>query len=109
MIANARAQESLRAQLSQLVDVANIKIVIGQPDAASKRDRSEAPVEAAITPAERKNQEEIDLQQQRRESIVQHPVVQLLQAQTDAQLIEESIVAREDAPESISSPATAVR
>lgn len=110
VIANARARESLLAQLSQLVDASNVKIVIEQRAAASERVQSKAPVEqAAITPAERRHQEEINLQQQRRDSIVQHPVVQLLQTQTDAQLIEESIVAREDAPESISDPATAGR
>lgn len=96
VIANARARESLLSQLSQLVDISRVKIVIGQNDVASTQTHSQAQsepsVEAAITPAERRNQEEINLQQQRRESIMQHPVVQLLQEQTEAQLVEESIL-----------------
>ena len=99
VIANARARESLLSQLSQLVDTSKVKIVIGQNDTASARATSEIPAETAMTPAERRNQEEINLQQQRRESVVQHPVVQLLQEQAEAQLVEESILPRDDESE----------
>ena len=104
VIANTRARESLLSQLSQLVDTSKVKIVIGQNDTASARAPSEAPVETAITPAERRNQEEINLQQQRRESVVQHPVVQLLQEQAEAQLVEESILPRDAEYEPASDP-----
>ncbi len=104
VIANARARESLLSQLSQLVDISKVKIVIGQNDTASARVTSEIPAEMAMTPAERRNQEEINLQQQRRESVVQHPVVQLLQERAEAQLVEESILPRDDESEPASDP-----
>lgn len=96
VIANARARESLLSQLSKLADTSKVKIVIGQNDTASDRATSEISVQAAITPAERRHQEEINQQQQRRQSVVQHPVVQLLQEQAGAQLVEESILPRDD-------------
>jgi DNA polymerase III subunit gamma/tau len=92
VIANARARESLLSQLSRLVDTSKVKIVIGQSDTPSDRAPSEAAAQTAITPAERRNQEEVSLQQQRRESVIQHPVVQLLQEQADAHVVEESIL-----------------
>jgi DNA polymerase-3 subunit gamma/tau len=95
VIANARARESLLSQLSKLADTSKVKIIIGQNDTASDRATSEISAQAAITPAERRNQEEINLQQQRRQSVVQHPVVQLLQEQAGAQLVEESILPRD--------------
>jgi len=104
VIANARARESLLSQLSQLVDISKVKIVIGQNDTASARATSEITAEMAMTPAERRNQEEINLQRQRRESVVQHPIVQLLQEQADAQLVEESILPRDDESEPASDP-----
>lgn len=104
VIANARARESLLSQLSQLVDISKVKIVIGQNDTASARVTSEITAEMAMTPAERRNQEEINLQRQRRESVVQHPIVQLLQEQADAQLVEESILPRDDESEPASDP-----
>ncbi|OZB37737.1 MAG: hypothetical protein B7X35_00420 [Halothiobacillus sp. 14-56-357] len=95
VIANARARESLLSQLSKLADTSKVKIVIGQNDSAPAQSPTAFPVETAMTPAERRHQEEISLQQQRRESIMQHPVVQLLQEQAGAQLVEESILPRD--------------
>lgn len=99
VIANARARESLLSQLSKLADTSKVKIVIGQNDTAPVQSPSALPVEKAMTPAERRHQEEINLQQQRRENVVQHPVVQLLQEQAGAQLVEESILPRDDESE----------
>ena len=104
VIANARARESLLSQLSQLVDTSRVKIVIGPNDMASVQVITEMPAQTAMTPAERRNQEEINRQQQRRESIVQHPVVQLLQDQAGAQLVEESILPRDNESEPASAP-----
>lgn len=104
VIATARARESLLSQLSRLVDVSKVKIVIGQDDPSPARRPLNTHPDTAMTPAERRNQEEIRLQQQCRESMLQHPVVQLLQEQTEAQLVEESILTRQQASDPASNP-----
>ena len=103
-IASARARESLLAQLSRMADTNGLNIVIGQGQAANPSVRSPSTAPAAITPAERRQQEENSLHEQRRASITHHPVVQLLQAQAGAQVVEESIRPRDKAAHSAADP-----
>ncbi|OYY40378.1 MAG: hypothetical protein B7Y58_04140 [Halothiobacillus sp. 35-54-62] len=91
-VASQKTKESLLNQLADVLDITKVQFT----KAAKTID---APLEHQPdkhTPAERKNLIERNSQQQRKESIEQHPAVGVLQAVASAVILEESITAIDD-------------
>ncbi|MGC8697556.1 MAG: DNA polymerase III subunit gamma/tau C-terminal domain-containing protein, partial [Halothiobacillus sp.] len=92
-VASPKTKESLLNQLADVLDVQNVKFIM-----ATKSECAPSPgtLQAKRTPAERKSLIEQNSQKQRKESILQHPAVGVLQAKASAVLVEESITAIDD-------------
>ncbi len=92
-VASQKTKESLLNQLADVLDVQWVKFTMA---AKAARESSPENQPDKHTPAERKIQLERNSQQQRKESIEQHPAVGVLQAAASAVIVEESITAIDD-------------
>lgn len=92
-VASQKTKESLLNQLADVLDIQQVKFTM-----AAKAVRESGPENQPDqhTPAERKIQLERNSQQQRKESIEQHPAVGVLLADASALIVEESITAIDD-------------
>jgi len=91
-VASQKTKESLLNQLADVLDITKVQFT----KAAKTIDAPFEHQPDKHTPAERKNLIERNSQQQRKESIEQHPAVGVLQAVASAVILEESITAIDD-------------
>jgi DNA polymerase-3 subunit gamma/tau len=92
-LASPKTKESLLNQLADVLDIQNVKFTMA---AKAEREPNPGNPQDKHTPAERKTLLEQNSQQQRKESILQHPAVGVLQAAASAVIVEESITAIDD-------------
>ncbi len=93
VIASAKNKESLLNQLATVLDVRTVKFLMATP--SERAEHQQRPPETH-TPAERKDLNTLNLQQQRVESILQHPAVGVLLEVTSAVVVEGSLTAIND-------------
>jgi DNA polymerase-3 subunit gamma/tau len=93
VLASQKTKENLLNQLADVLDIQNVKFTMA---AKTERESSLGDSPEKHTPAERKTLLEQNDQQQRKESILQHPAVGVLQAEASAVIVEESITAIDD-------------